>query len=128
MILHGMEYKSGYRYQLQEAYSVQTCVYQHCDITIEYVQLTATGLLTIKEGYAWDGATWCPDFNTVLRGSLVHDALCQLIDLHLLDEKHQQRANEELYKICLQDGMYPWLARLIYTCVSIYFRCKVRYS
>jgi len=35
------------------------------------------GMLTIEAGYAWDGATWCPEWLVPPEDSCVHDALCQ---------------------------------------------------
>jgi hypothetical protein len=123
--LNGISFVNGnYKYQLKQSYSVQTCIFNQCYISTEYIKLEATGLLTIKEGYAWDGATWCPDFDTIMRASLIHDALCQLIDLKLLDVCYQTAANRELWKACIEDGMNRILAEVIYRAVHLYFKFK----
>lgn len=71
-----------------------------------------TGLLTLSEGYAWDGASG-PALNTVtiLRASLVHDALYQMIAIGLLPKDPWKRlADREFKRICERDGMW-WLRR-----------------
>lgn len=35
--------------------------------------------ITIKAGYAWDGASMAPDFESVIAASCVHDAGCQFL-------------------------------------------------
>ncbi len=74
------------------------------------------GALTIDEGYAWDGASGpMPDIPSVMRGSLVHDALYQLMREKLLDyKKDRQMADKLMQQICLEDGMPPPLAWGVY--------------
>jgi hypothetical protein len=64
------------------------------------------GDLIINAGYSWDGCsgpTW--DDKTNMRAGLVHDALYQLIREGRLAENHRKFADEELYRICREDGM-----------------------
>jgi hypothetical protein len=95
-------------------------------IRTEFIELsprspsTPAGVLTIKEGYAWDGPSG-PTIDTVtgLRASLVHDALYQLIRMKLLDKRGRKIADKLFHRILLSDRMAPWRARLWYWGVRI---------
>jgi hypothetical protein len=116
-----------YKYQL-------TAPYDHRPIDIgatrpirtKFIELsprsssTPAGVLTIKEGYAWDGPSG-PTIDTVtgLRASLVHDALYQLIRMKLLDKRSRKTADKLFHRILLADRMAPWRARLWYWGVRI---------
>lgn len=109
-----IKYRSGYRYVLVEDYAVQLAhVRPERDIATEYIVLSRSGLLWIRHGYAWDGASGPTiDTRSTMRGSLVHDALYQLIRDGLLDMDQRNDADQELCDICVEDGMYPWRAHL----------------
>jgi hypothetical protein len=79
----------------------------------EFITLTPEGELIIRSGYAWDGPSG-PTFDTPssIRGSLVHDALYQLLRAELLPIDARDIADQELYRICVEDGMWKWRARL----------------
>ena len=101
-----IKYRAGYKYQLAETCSIQTKIFPHENIVTEYISLNKLGLLTIKEGYAWDGCSelaW--DDETNMQGGLVHDALFQLARLGLLEPHWFKACNEELKRICAEDGM-----------------------
>jgi hypothetical protein len=56
-----------------------------------------------------------------MRGSLVHDALYQLMRLSTLDyEVHRKRADEILKDICLEDGMSMLRAWYVYQGVHLF--------
>ena len=83
-------YKKGYKYQLTEAYTVDILIHPDADIHSNsgYIDLTAEGTLTIKKGYAWDGPSGpTVDTRNFMRGSLVHDALYQLMREGALDKE-----------------------------------------
>ena len=62
-----------------------------------HLRLTPDGLLTIKEGYAWDGPSGpAPDLAYLLRAALVHDALYQLIRIGALEPRHRGAADRLL--------------------------------
>lgn len=113
-----IKYKSGYKYQLNETYQIQISIVPDEDIHCVggYVSLTTEGVLTIKKGYAWDGPSG-PTRDTLnfMRGSLVHDALYQLMRNELLSaEKYRDESDRLLQKMCRQDGMNPLRAWLVY--------------
>ena len=107
MTKHQISYKSGYKYQLVEEYQVEISVTPEKNIQTSYIDLTTEGLLTIKNGYAWDGPSG-PTIDTpnFMRGSLVHDALYQLMRNKLIDkEKWRKKADGDLKRMCVEDGM-----------------------
>jgi len=77
--------------------------------------ITKTGKLTIKSGYAWDGPSG-PSFDTknFMRGSLIHDALYQLMREQNIPQNMRKQADEILRKICLDDGMSKIRAWWVY--------------
>lgn len=109
-----------YKYELVRMYSQQTVIYPDVDIITKYVALLRTGILIIREHYAWDGASK-PAINTKSnrRASLVHDALYQLMRLGLLNYSEWRAvADKYYYDICLEDKMFGWRASLEYWAVS----------
>jgi hypothetical protein len=113
-----IKYKSGYKYQLVEECKVKVSVMPKNNIKTDFLELNTEGTLIIKNGYAWDGPSG-PTIDTpnFMRGSLVHDALYQLLRNELIDEKWRDEADEELRRICLEDGMSKIRARWVYIAV-----------
>lgn len=112
-------YKGGYKYQLQETYEVTVRITPPQDIRTDYISLDGAGLLVLAKGYAWDGPSGPTiDTSNFMRGSLVHDALYQLMRMKLLsDELHRKTADEELKRICIEDGMSKIRAWWVYESV-----------
>ena len=115
-------YNSGYKYQLKEIYSVVINITPTAPINTEYIDLDTAGNLTISEGYAWDGPSGPTiDTLTFMRGSLVHDALYQLMREKNLDHKvHREAADRMLQKICKEDGMWSLRAWWVYHGVRLF--------
>ena len=62
-----------------------------------------------------------------MRGSLVHDALYQLMRLSALDYKvHRRRADEILKEICLEDGMSSFGVWYVYQAVRLFAEGNAR--
>lgn len=78
-------YKSGYDHVATRVYEVQTKIYPEVPIIHRCYSLSVTGLLTLNIGFAWDGATWCPEWLVTQEASGPHDALCQMMREGLLD-------------------------------------------
>jgi hypothetical protein len=114
-----------YKYQVMEDYTIQVDLKPVGKIRKEvagFVSLSAEGVLSIKKYYAWDGPSG-PTIDTrdFMRGSLVHDALYQLMREKVLDhKKHRKRADEILRKICLEDGMCSVRAWYVYQALRIF--------
>lgn len=112
-----IKYKEGYKYQLQEDYSIQTKIVGFSAETL-FIKLESNGLLTCYRGYAWDGPSGpAPDILTFMRASLVHDALYQLMRLDLIPSSCRCLADELMYAICLDAGMTKLLAYWCYLAV-----------
>ena len=110
-----IHYIAGYKYQLKSLYLAETGISLPNAIETDYISLSATGLLTIRAGYAWDGASSpASDTKTFMRGSLEHDALYQLMRLSLLPQSYREAANKRLRQVCLEDGMWPVRAWWVY--------------
>lgn len=113
-----IRYREGYKYQLVDTYIVKVGIYPLEDIKTEYIDLDTEGFLTIKRGYAWDGASGPTiDTKSSMRGSLVHDALYQLMRVGKLGLEWRYQSDVELKKICLDDGMWEWRALLWFKAV-----------
>ena len=114
-------YKAGYKYQLSRDYEVQTNVFPDQDIVTEYVCLSKSGLLKLKEGYASDGPSGpTVDTKDSIRGSFGHDGFYQLIRLGLLDNKWRPVCDSELRRWCLEDGMCEFRAWYWYEGVRLF--------
>lgn len=113
-------YKAGYKYQLARDYMVEIPIKGIHAVT-EWIQLERDGKLYIRKGYAWDGPSG-PTFDTPdsMRGSLVHDALYQLMRLGLLDKSFRAKADDILHDICVEDGMIHMRAELWEEMVSLF--------
>jgi hypothetical protein len=115
-----------YKYQLENNYFVNIGIIPDKSIFEpangkEFLRLEGNGVLTIFAGYAWDGPSGPTiDSKNFLRGSLVHDAIYQLIRQKHLPESYRERADQILYEICLEDGMSKFRAKYVYTSVKLF--------
>lgn len=101
-----IRYRAGYKYQLADDYQVVIDIRPVEFILTSYIRLDVDGMLSIKNGYCWDGPSGpTVDTKNFMRGSLVHDALYQLLRAGRLAPQLRTAADGELRKICLQDGM-----------------------
>jgi len=115
-----MKYQDGFKYQLAGTVKVQIPVYPSEDIDTQFIKLSRGGVLTILTGYAWDGPSG-PTFDTAnfMRGSLVHDALYELMRKQLLSIKWRKPADRIMQRICIEDGMTRARAWWVYTGLQI---------
>lgn len=114
-----IRYSEGYKYQLEALYACETPVTGTL-IEDDLFTLYATGLLVIRKGFAWDGASG-PTFDTKnsMRASLVHDVFCVCMrDGRLSYEKWQDTINEFFRQQCIEDGMWHWRAGLWHAAVE----------
>lgn len=104
-------YTDGYKYRLEESVSVPTGILGH-ECTVEgssgavWVSLAADGLLYVREGYCWDGAsgpTW--DTKSTQPASLMHDALYQLLREGGLPQSARPAVDELFRRHLRQDGV-----------------------
>ena len=116
-----------YKYQLTESEATQLGE-GFTDVIAEnpYIILVC-GCLMVKEGYAWDGPSGpTVDTLTFLRGSLVHDALYQLIREGLIEKSLRIEADRLLRRVCLEDGMSRFRAWYVYRMVRAFGKSSVK--
>lgn len=113
-----LAFRAGYQYQTVAEYTHQLATIRpEVDIDTPWIALTPDGLLTIKSGYAWDGATGATDIPQIMRASCTHDALYGLIRMGYLPRSARDAADRELERICLEDGMPAPSAAIVYQMV-----------
>ena len=102
-----LKYQKGYKYQVYEDYSIQTTVKPKEIVFSDFIVLEENGMIHIKKGYAWDGASGpAIDTKNFRIGSLIHDALYQLMDEKQLNPKiYKELADKELVRLTRNDKM-----------------------
>lgn len=116
-----IHYRKGYKYQSAESFICHVNIFPDFDIITEFIQLRTDGTLFIRKGYAWDGAsgpTYDDRYN--MRGSLVHDALYQLIRHGLIRIENREVVDEEFYLIIIEDGMNSFRAWYYWKAVGLF--------
>jgi Protein of unknown function (DUF1353) len=85
-----------------------------------YLIINEDGDLTVKKGYAWDGPSGPTiDTSNFMRGSLIHDALYQLMREKKIDQEQRKIADQVLHDICLDCGMSRLRAWLVFKAVRL---------
>lgn len=114
-----MLYSSGFEYQLREDFFIQTAIRPEVPAKFLFVELNTEGMLFIKKGWAWDGASG-PTFDTKssMVAAMVHDALYGLMKRELLARKYKTEADKLFYDLLIEDGMWKWRAKLWYEAVK----------
>jgi len=117
-----IKYKKRKRYK----YNLHSEVQYSTGLTVEnpknlgLLEIDSNGLITIRIGYSWDGPSGPTiDTKNFMRGSLVHDALYQLMREGVLNQEDRERADEILRDICIEDGMSKTRAWYVYKAVRI---------
>jgi hypothetical protein len=105
-----IKYRGGYKYQLAEDVRVYIPELEGREPYDDgrYLSLI-NGILLIRAGYAWDGPSGPTiDTKNSMRGSLVHDALYQLLRVgHLsIIDGDRELADDIMYDIMVEDGMW----------------------
>lgn len=99
--------KSMFKWRLDAVYAIKVGIFGHA-IQTEYLRLWSNGALEIQKGYCWDGPSGpAIDTQSFRRGSLVHDALYQLMREEGLSNAYKDHADNLMREICLKDGMWP---------------------
>ena len=103
-----------YKYNLEEDFSVATGIRPSEAIKTRFIELQTDGRLNISKGYAWDGATWVPDFSFLLSASLVHDAFYQLLRDRKLSLSYRKSIDRLFGQMLVKAGGSRWMAWLAY--------------
>lgn len=104
-----MKYTKGYKYQLSEGQKIvwQTDFRPLEDIVTKHVVLQTNGILSILEGFAWDGVSGpVVDRDSNNLGGAVHDALYYLMRHGYLDCAEWKLADLEFAKALKQCGAW----------------------
>ena len=99
------------KYCIVETFQVQTIVkgFFHED---EFFTLYRSGILEVRKGFCWDGATGAFDTADFMVPSLVHDIFCILVNEKRLPDYVQALADEQMRLLEKQAGMY-WARRML---------------
>tara|TARA_R110000765_G_scaffold52400_3_gene105412 strand:- start:240 stop:695 length:456 start_codon:yes stop_codon:yes gene_type:complete len=106
-------------------------LYQAARITSDF---TGVPLVLIRPDHAWIYPSYCwdgpsgPAIDTedFLDGSLIHDALCQAIDLGLIDRKNQRKADGIMRRVNRSNGMGKFRAWYSWASVRAYRAYKTK--
>lgn len=112
-----MKYTEGWKYQLHDDFSVDTRfkVLPRKDIITKYIELYTTGILIIKNGYAWNGPSgFTIDTPDSMIPSLIHDALYQLMGEGLLDPNFFRLPSDILFREILKECGMNWVRRVLW--------------
>jgi len=113
-----IEYRDGFRYQLASDCTIQTEITGY-DIDTEYIRLTPDGKLTLKHGYASDGASG-PTIHTrnSIRAAFAHDAFYYLIRNGLIGMDCKTAVDSLFREMLIKDGMWQIRAAWWYLAVK----------
>jgi hypothetical protein len=105
-----------YKYRLEDSYEYKTeLTGRPASIDDGWVVLEGDGTLKLKKRYAWDGPSGPTiDTKNFMRGSLVHDALYQLMRAEKLEQSDRKYADQVIRRICREDGMSAFRAAYVY--------------
>ena len=111
---HQIQYiKCGGSYQLTRTYRIQTAYRPKVAIRTPRIHLSRSGMLTIVEGYCWDGTSGpVIDRKTNMRAGLVHDALYELMRKGELAHQNWRKADQEFARILREDGAWGITVRI----------------
>ena len=102
-----MKYRDGYKYQLTEQLLFETDIRPGRNVRSRWVELDKCGILRVREGFAWDGASG-PVFDRLanMRGGCIHDALYYLMRNGHIPRNLWRAADLEYAKALREDGAW----------------------
>lgn len=110
-----------YKFKIEENFSIKL-PYKIADFEHDYAE-SKDGVLTIKKGYAWDGASG-PVINTqnTLIASLVHDVLYQAMRLNLIKSNNENKkiADKNFFEILKMNGVNTVRRKVWYLAVRLF--------
>lgn len=113
--------RKKYRYNLQEDLIFETNLVVQAAADLHYLAVDLAGRLIVRKGYSWDGPSG-PTVHTpnFMRGSLIHDALYQLMREGILHQHCRKQADIILREVCREDGMSRFRSGYVYLAVRIF--------
>ena len=118
------KYRKFYKYKLIKLYEISLpwlSDVKNGEVPGGWAKIDGS-VLSIMENYCWDGPSG-PTFDTktFMRGSLVHDALYQLMREGVLISKyHRKKSDETMAKINKEDGMNKFRVWYTYAAVRMF--------
>jgi len=112
-----VKYKHGFRFYLAEDFSLKIDDLPDENVLPLYKIAMSKGMLTISKGYMWDRGFRGKEF---IRGTLVHEALYQLIRLGYLPYEWRKKSNEIYYSLLVDDGAPKLFAWLLKKCADLF--------
>ena len=110
-----------YKYNLHSDLPYTTGIRPKKDVKLDFIEISANGELFIKCGYAWDGPSGPTiDTKNFMQGSLIHDALYQLIRESVIDKNERKAADQLLRTICRDDGMSRLRSGWVYLALRMF--------
>lgn len=101
-------YAAGYKYQLRQDAVAESGLVLQSAVLHEYFTISESGLIMVKRGYAWDGASSVAiDTPGTIYASVFHDAGYQAIRLGLLDPVWREELDRMYERLCREGGV-PW--------------------
>ena len=99
--------KVGSCYQVEDRYEIRTELKLDRSGFSDRVRISSDGVLTIGEGYAWDGPSG-PTFDreTTLRASCIHDALYHLIRRGQINFEYWRECDRVMGRVMKEDGAW----------------------
>lgn len=111
----------NYKFKVEENFSIEL-PFKIADFEHQYASLK-DGILSIKKGYAWDGASG-PIINTqdTLVASLVHDVLYQAMRLNLIKSNNENKkiADKIFFEILKMHGVNSIRRKVWYFAVRLF--------
>jgi hypothetical protein len=102
-----MKFTKGYKFQIEEDFSVQTTIYPQEYIDTWDIRLESNGVLTLKIGFAWDGASGPTiDTTSTMIPSAVHDALYKLMRREFLPIVFRKGVDQFFHDHLIKEGMW----------------------
>jgi hypothetical protein len=118
-------YKGSYKYVLACNLSHPTKIVNE-GFKLPLCEIEPSGFLHVLIGYSWDGPSGPTiDTKSFIRGSLIHDALYQLLRETGFGKGHDKhdvrryRADQILRNVCIEDGMWKWRAKWVFRGVRV---------
>jgi hypothetical protein len=108
-----IHYKSGFKHQLTEDHWFNLPNHKHIEFISPFIRVKH-GIVTVRKGYAWDGASGIPDLPVFMEPSLRHDVKYQLIRLGVLPPSFRKQADREWALDCVASGAFKltgWITR-----------------
>lgn len=113
-------YASGYKYQLRQDAQAESGIALPAPASHEYFDISTSGLITVKRGYAWDGASSVAiDDPGTIYASLFHDAGYQAIRCGLIDGRWRKELDAMYRRLCIDGGVIPARAEAHYLALRI---------